>query len=115
MQWFIHHWNDHNHVTRTYKNGVLVPLKISQIGVEGTTTRNHYATAICFGFFIPLLCLQIFKNTYKPSDARKKTISFRVWNILSSLFPFVAIVIAAHIAYSIHKADHFTDKTVVHQ
>eukprot|EP01034_Spumella_vulgaris_P034735 gene34735-42843_t len=113
MHWFTLHWNDRNHVT-TMKNGVPVVLKPSQMGVDGTSTRNHYATAICFGFFIPLLCIQIFKNTYKPSEERRKKLSFRIWNISSSLAPFIAIIIAARIAYLIHKHDNFFNPKIVH-
>jgi len=81
MQWFAEHWND--------------------VYPSGRSVRNHYATSISLALVFPLLLVQIIRNHYRPTPERKKNIYYNIWMILSSLLPFAAIIIGAHVAYVI--------------
>jgi hypothetical protein len=63
--------------------------------------RNHFATEISFGLFLPLLFAQMIRNTYRPTPEREKSVLFNTWQIVSSLLPFAALIVGAHVAWDI--------------
>eukprot|EP01038_Epipyxis_sp_PR26KG_P007870 gene7870-10684_t len=108
--WFIRNWDGKYHYTVTQ----IAKSKTSAFK-NGHSYRNHYATAICFGLYVPLLLIQIFKANLKISEKSKKTWAYRAFNIITGLTPLVAIIIGAHVAYEIKKNDHFSSKTESHE
>jgi MFS superfamily sulfate permease-like transporter len=104
MEWFAHHWNgkwDAATVQSLYGT-----KKKSLIGSD---YKNHYAVAICIGLYVPLIIVSHLRSTIKATPERKKTWWFRIWNMLTPLIPFAAIIIGANLAYRIKKNDHFND------
>ena len=67
----------------------------------GKSYQNYFAVEICFGLFLPLLFVQMLRNTFPPTPERQKSLLFNIWNITSSLLAFVALIISAHIAWDI--------------
>lgn len=67
----------------------------------GRSYQNFWAVELCFGFFLPLLFIQMLRNTFPTTPQRQKSLLFNIWNITSSLFSFAALIISAHIAWDI--------------
>jgi prolipoprotein diacylglyceryltransferase len=60
------------------------------------------------------MLVQMFKWSYKPTTAAKKTWQYRVYNLATLLLPLVSIIIGARIAYQIKKEDHFQSSEYDH-
>ncbi len=80
MKWYVDHWYDSFTVeTAPYQkvSNTWVPDPNSYY--IGNKFVNPKAVAICVGVFVPLIIIQIIKNTYKPTPERKKSLLFRLW------------------------------------
>eukprot|EP01035_Chromulina_nebulosa_P020825 gene20825-26993_t len=95
MKWFVDNWSG----TYTEATAPSVP-KGSGIVSVGRSYQNFWAVEICFAIFLPLLLTQMLRNTFPNTPERAKSVLFNIWNIVSSLFSFGALVISAHIAWS---------------
>ena len=92
---FVDNWSG----TYTEATAPSVP-KGSGIVSVGRSYQNFWAVEICFAIFLPLLLTQMLRNTFPNTPERAKSVLFNIWNIVSSLFSFGALVISAHIAWS---------------
>ena len=46
------------------------------------------------------------KQAITATPERKKKWSFRIWSVISSLMPFIGLIIATHMSWSIKTSDH---------
>ena len=81
---------------------------------DGYDVKNHLATKICFGLFVPLMLLAWLKAYIKPTPERKKRWSWTIWTMINALAPFFGMILAAHATFKIKEADHFFDKNYNH-
>lgn len=89
MKWYTEHWND---MVKAKK-----PFAFSGFHL----IRNFYATRITFALYFPMIMLVILKQYIKPTPERKKSWVFLVWTMCVNLMPFAAIIIGAHVAYTL--------------
>ena len=68
---------------------------------NGRSYRNPFAEQICFGFFVPCMCIQLFKVNWKPSDTIKNGRPYKYFIFFCNMLPLVAIIIGANIAWRI--------------
>ena len=94
---FVDNWNL-NYTKKTYSSKVPYQL--------GKSYQNHFAVSILFALYFPLLFIQILRNTFRPTPERMRSPAFNVWQILSSIAPFVALIIGAHVAWSIKHTEY---------
>jgi SulP family sulfate permease len=109
MHWIISHWNGHYHFTAKQ-----IAKKASLKFQDNMLYRNPLATKICFGLYIPLILIVIFKNNLKPTAERKKSLWYNAFTIGAALMPFVAIIIGAHVAWQIKHDDGYANPHVPH-
>lgn len=76
-------------------------LKTGNKTSNGKTFQNHYAVSITLGIFFPLFAIQVLRSMFPATPERKKFVLFNIWNIFSSLAPFAATIISAHVAWEI--------------
>ena len=91
---FVDNWSG----IYTQENAPKVPHGGSAVGMP---YQNYFAIYICFGLFVPLVIVQMLRNSFQPTPERQKSVLFNVWQIASSLLPFAALIIGAHIAWDI--------------
>lgn len=109
FQWLIDNWNNHYHFTDAEIQ------KKPSLGLQnGRSWRNPLAAEICFGLYVPLICIVILKNYIKATPERKKTLWFNVWTVVASLMPFVGIIIGAHVAWQIKHDDGYNNPHISH-
>eukprot|EP01035_Chromulina_nebulosa_P028440 gene28440-37541_t len=96
MRWFVNNWSG------TYTKATAPEVtKTNPISAVGMSYQNYFSVEICFGLFLPLLFVQMIRNTFQPNPERQKSVLFNIWQIVSSLLPFAALIIGAHVAYDI--------------
>lgn len=89
---FIDNWDG------TYtKSTVPAPSK-TQLG---KSYMNHFSISITFALYFPLLFVQILRNSFPATPARMKSVWFNIWQITSSIMPFIALIIGTNTAWSI--------------
>jgi high affinity sulfate transporter 1 len=108
MSWFKHYFYDRFNTHTSDANFLTQGDQIGHLWI------NPYAIKICFGLYIPLMVIQIFKNSIPATAERKKQLWYRAFLVFNSLAPFFAIIIGAHIAWRLKESDHFHEKTVSH-
>jgi SulP family sulfate permease len=109
MHWLISHWNGVYHFTTAQ-----ITKKKSLAMQDNMLYRNPTAAKICFGLYIPLLLIVIFKNNLKATPERKKSLWYNAFTIGSALMPFVAIIIGAHVAWQIKHDDGYNNPKITH-
>ena len=92
--------------TYTKADAPKVPVGVNAIGMS---YQNYFSIDICFGLYIPLVLVQILRNNFRPNLERQKSVVFNVWQIASSLLPFAALIIGAHIAWDIKNNHDYPD------
>jgi SulP family sulfate permease len=70
--------------------------------------RNHFATEIFWGLFIPLFAVAVFKSYYKPAPEVKKLYVYRIGIFIANILPLIAMIIGAKCAYDI-QSNNLTD------
>lgn len=88
MHWYIENWN----AQYTYGKGASA-VKINQV--------NHFAVALCFGVYVPLIIISQVKQNLKLTAEQKNTYAFALWQFFTSMLPLLAIIIAGNVAYNI--------------
>ncbi len=87
MKWYADNWFETFSVeTAPYKNNQPDPNSY----FIGNRFVNPKAVAICIGVYVPLVIIQMIKNTYKPTAERKKSLLFRIWYLIFFIFKFIS-------------------------
>lgn len=105
MSWFRYHFFDRYHYTvaqltmPTGKKATQAALDKwhKTILYEGERFTNTYAIQISFSLFASLMVILWAKAIFKETAERKKKLIFRAWVTISSLAPFIGIIIAGKI------------------
>ena len=96
MEWIVHNWNaKYNYPASDKKSKTY----------NGKTLINPIGTQIWAGLFIPLIIMVFIKQSITSTPERKKRMSFRIWTIISSIFPFIGLIIATNLTWKYKTTD----------
>lgn len=81
--------------------GTYTSKTASTASAIGKSYQNFFAVQVCFGFFGPLLFVQMLRKAFPPNVERLKSVRFHIWQFFAAVLPLCALALGVHVGWRI--------------